>query len=479
MPLVAVFVTPMLTTPVGWRLDGEAQLYGIREGFEFVTDGSDRFRFSVTGAMPDVNAFDGATYWTLNHSGVAHRETRQGRDASRLVAWVLDGEWIQPGAPVALKANPDGTTTLTCTDGSGFQATLAKDPATQAPTTLTYWEPDGTTTWNFSAYKKFGARRFPTRIDFAVGKERYWYAVKSATPVAPSNGDFAMPEANTNDTSFDVHAQANLEVKHLFGYYFVHPLVDNRDVGWFFLDTGAGAMVLDTAAAKKLGVAPIGKTVAAGVVATVDTVLGRAKEFRLGPVRISRPTFLEMDLSNIGKVFKLQLGGICGYDFLARVSLDINSRASGIAVYEPGKAPLPASGTWTPFEFTGNLMCLPCRFEGDHVGYFTLDTGSGSAVDFMAPAVEKFNLLKDRKTASVQVGGAGGAAAGMTGTLKWFEIAGNRVTDLLAGFETTKQGAYASPYLDGNVGDGILGRFDLILDYRNQRLALTPYPASK
>jgi hypothetical protein len=473
----AVLLASLLGAPTdGWRLQGKSQLYGVEQPFEFVTDGSLRFRFAVTGALPDMNAFDGVMYWTMNHSGVPHAETRQEKDSNRLVAWVLDGEWTRSGAPVAQRANPDGTTTLSCTDGSGLVATLSRDPVTHAPASLSYWAPDGASTWTFSKYKQFGAASFPTRIDFAVGKERYWYAVTSAAPMTPSEAEFRMPEPNVKDTTFDPKSSAKVEVKRLFGYFFVHPLIDGQDVGWFFLDTGAGAMVLDSAAAKKLGVSQVGKTIAAGVVATVDTAMGRAKEFRLGPVSIANPTFLEFDLSAIGKIFKLPLAGICGYDFLARVAIDIDAGVPSVSVYPPGKAVLPHATAWTQFEFTGNLMCLRCRFEGDHEGVFTLDTGSGSSVDFMTPEVDKFDLLKGRKTSSVQVGGAGGAAAAKMGPLEWFEIAGNRVTGLTAGFETTKTGVYASPYLAGNVGAGILGRFDLILDYQNQRLALTPYP---
>ena len=480
IPTAALLLAPLVAPAQGWRLEGKAQLYGVEQPFEFVTDGQLRFRSSVHGSLPDVNGFDGSHSWTLNHSGVTHFEGRQGRDVDRLVAWVLDGEWAQPDSPVAQTQKADGSITLTCKDSDALRASLTLDPTSKEPASLSYWEPDGTTTWTFSKYKAFGNKSFPTRIDFAVGKQRYWYNIASATQFTPSNTEFQMPLPDVTDTTFDSSAAPKVEVKHIFGYFFVHPLVDGQDVGWFFLDTGAGAMVLDAAAATKLGVTKIGNTVAAGVVATVDTPISRAKLFRLGPVSIANPTFLELDLTAIGRVFKLQLGGICGYDFLARVGLDIDARTPSISVYPPGKAVLPSAAFWTQFEFTGNLMCLKCHYEGGHDGIFTIDTGSGSTVDFMSPTVEKFDLLTDRQTLTVQVGGAGGAAAGKTGKLDWFEIAGNRVSGLNVGFELTKTGVYASPYLIGNIGAGhpkVASTSSL--DYRNQRLSLAPYPASQ
>ncbi|HLK16668.1 MAG TPA: retropepsin-like aspartic protease, partial [Fimbriimonadaceae bacterium] len=303
--------------------------------------------------------------------------------------------------------------------------------------------------------------------------------VERAEPATVEDTEFRLPNVSEDGATFDPAVASAIEVKHLFGYFFVHPLVDGKDVGWFFLDTGAGAMVLDIEAAKGLSVKPVGSRTVAGVVATIQTPIVRGSEFKLGPVSIAHPTFLELDVSSIGRMFNLKLGGICGYDFISRASLEIDARTPSIKVFPPGKAVLPASSSWTGFDFTANLMCLKCRFEGGHEGYFTLDTGSGSAVDFTAPTVEKFDLLKDRQTTPTRVGGAGGVTAAKQGRLDWIEVAGNRVANVLAGFQTTKAGVYASPYLAGNLGAGVLGRFDLLLDYRNQRLALVPFAPAK
>lgn len=461
-----------LASPTGWRLTGEASIYGIEEPFEFIADGGTRFKFAVTGTLPDIDAYDGVDCWVLNHSGVPHIESRQERDTNCLLAWVLDSAWRTPGAAVESKANEDGSYALRLRDGTGLVATLTLDPGAKTPASLSYWSPDGQVKWTFDGYRSFGDHAFPTRFRYDVGQEHYAYTVADARRADPDDTTFRMPAPDESVATFDATKPPEIGVKHVFGYTFVHPSIDGQDVGWFFLDTGAGAMVLDAAAAKGLNTTQVGKSVAAGVVATVETPICRAQSFALGPLQLAKPTFLQIDLSDIAKVFGIKIGGVCGYDFLSRVSLVLDPSGPTAGVFPPGKATPPPDAHWAPFEFASNLMCVKCRYEGDRSGYFTIDTGAGSFVDFTSPAVTKYDLLKGRTTRQVRVGGAGGSAPGRSGKLAWFEIDGHRISDVEAGFESATSGVYASPFLDGNVGDGILGKFKLFLDYRSRRFAL-------
>lgn len=107
----------------------------------------------------------------------------------------------------------------------------------------------------------------------------------------------------------------------------------------------------------------------------------------------------------------------------------------------------------------------------DRRGFFKLDTGSGSTVDFCSPAVARYGLLRDRSLGTAKTGGVGGDAESRTGTIAFFELAGRRFERVSVGFQITKKGAFASPFFDGNVGVGLLGASRLVLDYRRSRLA--------
>ena len=117
---------------------------------------------------------------------------------------------------------------------------------------------------------------------------------------------------------------------------------------------------------------------------------------------------------------------------------------------------------------------MSCGFGPGRAGTFAIDTGSGSAVDFFSPTVEKFDLLKDRAVTTGMTGGAGGTAASKSGKIEWFEFAGKRFDQLTVGFQLTKKGVYASPFFDGNIGEGVFRNGRLVLDYRRSRLAFLP-----
>lgn len=143
-------------------------------------------------------------------------------------------------------------------------------------------------------------------------------------------------------------------------------------------------------------------------------------------------------------------------------------------IFKPGDADLPAGAKWLKIGFDNNTPCLGCRFAGDHQGWFHLDTGSGSMVDFFTPAVQKFHLLAHQKVTKNHTGGAGGTAESRQGKIAWFEIGGTKILNPVAGFQLTKTGSFASPYLVGNVGMGLLQKFRFLLDYANERMAFLP-----
>ncbi len=296
------------------------------------------------------------------------------------------------------------------------------------------------------------------------------YNIDEVKPVSINPSLFAMPAPDLADTSYDFSIGNDIEVKRMMGYMFVHPLINGKDVGWFFLDTGADVMCIDPKVSAAANFKKLGVDTTAGVVAVVKLPIVRGTTFQLGPVTIKNPTFYDFDMSPF-QVFKsIQITGICGYDFLARAILDIDPASSKIKVYQPTKADLPSEINWEAAAFNGDTPCIDCSFEGDHRGVFSLDTGSTSTVDLFSPIVSKLGLLNGRSTQSAGTGGAGGSTESKMATLAYFEIGGHRFEKPTVGLQITKQGVFASPYLAGNVGMGFLAQFRLVLDYPDSRI---------
>jgi hypothetical protein len=491
-----------------WRLAGHTRLHGADQTFELTFDDRFRFRERVVGPVPELTLYDGANCWVDGVARRPHRIILHGRDVNLLWAWTLTGLWALRSAPLTLQSSASTPTGAANTGASGGKAsgsesdgnavaiqltprngivsgTLILDRATMLPQSLRYWSDEGSEIWTFTQYERFGKRMLPTRIAHVVGEQNDLIEITSAEPVRSKEEipSFRPTEQDTDATQYDAGASEAVEIKHLAGFLFVRPKVNGQEDGWFFLDTGADSMCIDPAYASKLNLPVIGADAAAGVVGVVQTHIRQADTFQLGPVTIQNPVFYEIELGPIKQAFKLPIIGICGYDFISRVVLDIDPTADVMHVLQPGRAvsrpDLPNGVNWTRIGFNSNTPALNCRFASDHEGYFNLDTGSGETVDFCTPAVEKFHLLTGQEGTKAMTGGAGGVAESRKVKIDWFELGGRRFDSPEVGMQLTHTGAFASPYFTGNIGMGFLGRFRLIIDYANERIAFLPPKAKQ
>ncbi|MCW3051002.1 MAG: uncharacterized protein JWN14_172, partial [Chthonomonadales bacterium] len=466
-----------------WQLTGSAHFRNAEQTFEMRFDSHFRFVMTMTGALSETDAFDGALCWTVGPSEIPHRLTLRDRDVNRLTAWALTGAWALKSAPLLLETAPASTAaigkqTLLLKPKDGIvTGTLVLDSATSLPDSIQYGTDSGKETWIFSEYRSFQGRMLPTHIIHQSSKQEDTISITAADPVEADASRYRMTKPDPKTTTFDGSADNTVEIKRVFGLMFIHPKIDGQDVGWFFLDTGADAMCIEPDVAKKLGLPIIGGDTTSGVVGVTHLDISRATTFQLGPVTLPKPVFMVLGLGPISQVFKIPIAGICGYDFLARTALDIDLKANTMRISRPGAAALPAGAKWTKIGFDSNTPCLECAFAEDHKGFFSLDTGSDATVDFFSPAVERFHLLERQDGTKVNTGGAGGIAESRQGKIDWFQLGGTKFEKPTVGFQLTKSGVFASPYRLGNIGMGFLGQFNrLLLDYAHERIALIKTP---
>jgi hypothetical protein len=454
-----------------YRCEGTCLSHGAKEKFRFDFDGTS-FLNSATGTLIDNAGFDGKSCWIENWSGVPHYVGLVDKDSNELLAWVTTGQWALGDCPLTRRLTDlsGGQISLEIKPKDGeTPATLTLDEDTMLPKKLKYWTESGDETWSFSDYQKFGGRTLPRHTTHQMSQTTDWYDIDKAEQAKVNPAEFALPKPDFSDTSYSDATGNEIEIRRIFGYLFVRPLVNGKDVGWFFLDSGADVMCIDPKFAQNDQFEDLGTDTTAGVVAVVKLKIFRGKSFQLGPVTIKNPTFYGFDMTPF-QAFGIQVSGICGYDFLARSVLQVDPKALKIKIFNPAIAPKFDNVRWEHLTFNGNTPSITCSFEGDHSGVFSLDTGSSSTVDLFSPIVAKLGLLQGRETASVNTGGAGGSAESKTGTISYFEVGGHRFDKPTVGLQVTKQGVFASPYLAGNVGMGFLGHFRLIFDYGHSRM---------
>jgi len=450
---------------------GTCLSHGARERFRFDFDGTS-FYNSATGNLTDNAGFDGKSCWIENWSGVPHYVGLVDRDSNELLAWVTSGEWALSECPLSRKLTDlsSGQISLEIKPKEGeTPATLILDEDTMLPKKLKYWTESGDETWVFSDYQKFGGRMLPKHTTHQMSQTTDWYDINKVSSAKVDRAEFELPRPDLSDTTYNDAKGDEVEIRRIAGYLFVRPLINGKDVGWFFLDSGADVMCIDPKYVTKGEFETLGTDTTAGVVAVVKLKIVRGKTFQLGPVTINNPTFYGFDMTPF-QAFNIPVSGICGYDFLARTMLQVDPKALRIKIYNPAKAPKIENVKWEHVTFNGNTPSVNCWFEGDRNGVFSLDTGSSSTVDLFSPIVAKLGLLKGRDTTSVNTGGAGGSAESKTAPIDYFQVGGHRFDNPTVGLQVTKQGVFASPYLAGNVGMGFLGHFKLVFDYPHSRM---------
>jgi predicted aspartyl protease len=465
----------------GLRLTGEASTFGVPCEFELVVQPNGWFAFLLDSRWVESMGFDGTTLWARERSGVARVVCLGERDEVLVAQWVLQGSWLRAQAPLELERMPNGDDAASVAlvirmRGAPEPMTLHLDRRDLLPRELSKVDEAGKQTWAFADWREAQGTRFPHAISLTnENSTPLTFAVERVEPM-PSflRSPFAVPTSAPTDTTFDLETESVLETERaLTGHLLVHPLVDGEDVGWFILDSGAGALVLDPELADELGHPSFGEVSAVGAAGLGTAHYRSAKSFSLGPLTIREPIYVDLDLSFLRPFFEVDVVGIAGYDVFARAVVEIDPASDEVSLHDPTRFTLER-GNWEGLMLERRTPCVEARFDGDRRGIFRLDTGASGTVAFHAPAVAELRLLEGRETTPGAAGGVGGAGEFRAGRIAWFELGPRRFDSPTVLFTKSGSGALADAYTTGNIGQDFLRTFRLIFDYPHGRLALVP-----
>jgi hypothetical protein len=463
-------------------LEGTATFLGREETFDFLLVGDGRYRRSVSGPLGRVEVFDGQRVVRRDASGIT-RELALGDHAEApLLASILTGAWAATAGlrPRVLRVNAPHTLVVD-RPGTPLEFELQLDPTTLLPDRIVEETASGESTMQLGDWSMVGGVAFPASIrvtssadeDQAAGE---LYSVRRATIVDLDPRRFELDLALPSDFVFDPSESAELEVQRApTGHLLVHPLVEGVDVGWFILDSGAGANVIDTTASAALELEHLGEVRAVGVSGSAPSHFVQGTSLELGPMRLEAPVFVELELGFLTGVFGVPVGGIVGYDLFSRAVVAIDH--SSASLFDPTRFEPDPSWSVVELAFQGSTPCARASFPtraGDVEAWFRLDTGDNGALTFHAPAVERYDLLAGRDTTLANFGGVGGGSTGYFGELEWFELAGRRMSPIQAGFATSNIGTFGDEYTAGNIGQAIFRGARLVFDFPHQRLYFAP-----
>ncbi|MEP7011846.1 MAG: PDZ domain-containing protein [Acidobacteriota bacterium] len=197
--------------------------------------------------------------------------------------------------------------------------------------------------------------------------------------------------------------------------------------------------------------------------------------------------FYIFPISEMSKVEGLPVSGIIGYELLKRLITEVDYDGGMINFTTPAEFVAPKDTVAIPFTFESETPQIEGKIDG-LPGLFTIDTGSRSTLDLNAPFVAEHGLHAKHPEAieSTTGWGVGGAAKSRVTRLGKLELGTGpegtgsvSIENIVTGFSLQKKGAMAKSNLAGNIGGGLLKRFDVTFDYGKQVMYLKPNSNAK
>ncbi len=463
----------------GLAFEGEALIEMVETPFELTFAPNGAFRFGTHGPLGTTNGWDGEKAWSRTADGPTAELHLDAMNQQLLGQWVHSGYWLDADAGVELELihGTDQRITLGIdVAGAETDTRLILDADSWLPLELIQPQLSFEMTMTFGDYRTVAGIPIAHRVATTGSPVEGYIQIESAKPATPDPGDrFRMSTAPPGDTRFLEDTPNEIEIRRVrSGHLIVHPLVNGDDLGWFILDTGAGRLCIDPSVADKLELPKFGAVPTVGVAGSVTAHYRKASTLSLGPVELSDPVFIELDLAFLEEHFGVPVSGICGYDLFARTVLELDLQGPSAAIYDPSSFEMEGD-VWSDLVLADRLPSIRCTFEGDRIGLFRIDTGDAGTIHFHTPAVNRLELMKDREvTGHMQVGGVGGMATVALANLDWFTLGGRRYEGVRALFSEDEVGAHASNQTLGTLGSKLFEPFIILFDYQGQRLGLIP-----
>jgi len=245
----------------------------------------------------------------------------------------------------------------------------------------------------------------------------------------------------------------------------------------FILDTGSGGISLDsnTCAEFHIPVRPSDTTIT-GIGGIRKVAFAFDQTLSLPGLKVDHLNFHVNNYDVLSSVYGEKVDGIIGYSFFSRYIVKINFDSSTIDIYSPGRIDYPKEGTVLHPAFTN----LPIQWlnikDKQKLGFnFYFDTGAGLCL-LMSEQFAKDSaiLLNRRRPVVTQAEGMGGKLQMRLTIIKEVKIGPYRFRSVPTYLYKDDYNVTAYPFTGGLLGNDLLRRFNMIINYPNREIHLQP-----
>lgn len=245
----------------------------------------------------------------------------------------------------------------------------------------------------------------------------------------------------------------------------------------FILDTGSGGISLDsnTVVEFKIPNTPSGKTIH-GIAGVREVNFARNHSLVLPGLEVKNLDFYINDYEILSSVYGLKIDGIIGYSFLRQFIVKVNFDSLEIEVFTPGNMKYPRGGT-TLFPTFTTLPIQPLTIQ-DQIKIktnFYIDTGAGLCFLVTQRLAEDSGFFKKkRKPVSLLAQGLGGKKEIELTISKKIRIGPYQFRKVPTHILDDTHNVISYPFLGGLIGNDLLRRFNLIINYPQKQFHIKP-----
>ncbi len=246
----------------------------------------------------------------------------------------------------------------------------------------------------------------------------------------------------------------------------------------FIFDTGCGGVSLDSATADHYHLVPqTNVNYIRGIAGKCHQKLLQGLSLSVAGIELDSLTVQVSDYDILSSVYGEKIDGILGYTFFSRYLVFVNYDSSKMDVYTKGPVKYPRGGFLLHPRLYG-LPMLEGRVEDarDIRSRFYFDTGAGLCLLFSSDFTSDSAIFgpKRKKPFHTQGAGLGGKTDMQLTTLKTFSLGPFHFRQIPTYIFKDAYDVTSYPQLGGLIGNDLLRRFNLIVNYARSEIYILP-----
>jgi hypothetical protein len=246
----------------------------------------------------------------------------------------------------------------------------------------------------------------------------------------------------------------------------------------FILDTGSGGISLDSSTCIELNIPTEASDKTIRGIGGIRNVrfLYNAR-LNLPGLRTDSLNFHVNDYEILTSVYGIKIDGIVGYSFLSRYIVKLNYDTLLMEVFTPGEMKYPRGGHILRPALT-SLPILNLRFKDrdQFANRFYFDTGAGLSFLLSEDYLRDSSVLgrKKKEPLVTQAEGLGGKMSMRLTTVRELRLGPYKFRNVPTFLFDDEYNVTSYPFLGGLIGNDLLRRFNVILNYRKREIHITP-----